>query len=143
MAYEILAIKLCELEDQMSRLSSRIHLSETASHDQLRQEIRALTRECAETDLTLQNKMQMSRTEIMTILADTYAKVEEILIKARHALKEQTAGAADSDIAAEGKILLAEYGLDFALQAANQALLLAMEAIDAQRTQMDQERRPS
>ena len=143
MAYEILAIKLCELEDQMSRLSSRIHLSETASHDQLRQEIRTLTRECAETDLTLQNKMQMSRTEIMTILADTYAKVEEILIKARHALKEQTAGAADSDIAAEGKILLAEYGLDFALQAANQALLLAMEAIDAQRTQMEQERRPS
>ena len=34
--------------------------------------------------------------------------------------------------AAEEKILLAEYALDFALQASNRALLLAMEAIDAQ-----------
>lgn len=43
----------------------------------------------------------------------------------------------------EEKILLAEYGLDFAVQAANRALLLAMEAIYAQLTQQEQERRPS
>ena len=57
MAHEILAVKLCELEDRFIRLSSRIHLSETAGHDQLRQEIRSLSRECMETELTLRQKL--------------------------------------------------------------------------------------
>ena len=38
------------LEEQLSRLSGRIHLSETAGRGQLRREIRALSKECAETD---------------------------------------------------------------------------------------------
>ena len=44
------------------------------------------------------------------------------------------------DAAAEEKILLAEYALDFALQGANRALLLAMEAIDAQYTGQEGDR---
>lgn len=140
MAHEILAIKLCELEDQLSRLSSRIHLSETAGHDQLQQEIKALVRECTETDLTLQKKLQLSRAEIVATLADMYGKVDKIVQQAKQTLQEQTASHANPDTAAEDKILLAEYGLDFAVQAANQALLLAMEAIDAQLTQQEQER---
>ncbi len=140
MAHEILAIKLCELEDQLSRLSSRIHLSETAGHDQLQQEIKALARECTETDLTLQKKLQLSRAEIVATLADMYGKVDKIVQQAKQTLQEQTASHANPDTAAEDKILLAEYGLDFAVQAANRALLLAMEAIDAQLTQQEQER---
>lgn len=54
MAHEILTIKLCELEEQFARLNSRIHLSEIADHDQLRQEIRALSKECTEAEFTLQ-----------------------------------------------------------------------------------------
>ena len=140
MAHEILAIKLCELEDQLSRLSSRIHLSETAGHDQLQQEIKALARECTETDLTLQKKLQLSRAEIVATLANMYGKVDKIVQQAKQTLQEQTASHANPDTAAEDKILLAEYGLDFAVQAANRALLLAMEAIDAQLTQQEQER---
>lgn len=34
---------------------------------------------------------------------------------------------------AEEKILTAEYALDFAMQAANRALLISLEAIEAQR----------
>lgn len=39
MAHEILSVKLCELENQLSRLSSRIYLSETAGNERLQQEI--------------------------------------------------------------------------------------------------------
>ena len=46
----------------------------------------------------------------------------------------------DAEAVAEEKILLAEYALDFAQQAADRALLLSMEAIDAQAIQQ-QERR--
>ena len=56
------------------------------------------------------------------------------------ALAAQAAGCCDSKAAAEGKILLAEYALDFALEAANRALLLSMEAIDTQLTSQEQER---
>ena len=38
MAHEILSVKLCELENQLARLSSRIQLSEVAGHEELRQE---------------------------------------------------------------------------------------------------------
>ena len=142
MAHEILTVKLCELEDQLVRLSSRIHLSETAGQDQLRQEIRALSKECAETELTLRKKLQLSKAKVVAALANTYGEIEQIIEKAKAALEEQAAGRNDADASAEEKILLAEYALDFAVQAANRALLLSMEAIDAQLTGRE-ERRPS
>ena len=132
MAHEILSVKLCELEDRLSRLSSRIHLSETAGHIQLQREIQALRRECTETELTLQTRLQRSRAELVSVLAETYGEVKQSVQKAGMALQEQELRRGDPEAAAEEKILLAEYALDFALQGANRALLLAMEAVDAQ-----------
>ena len=42
-------------------------------------------------------------------------------------------------LSAEEKALLAEYALDFAMQAANRALLISLEAIDAELTQQEKE----
>ena len=141
MAHEILTPKLCELEEQFSRLRDRIHLSETADHDQLQQEIQALTQECAETERTLRKRLQLSRAAIVTILANTYGEVEQIIQAAKDTLEEQASNRGSSDAVPEEKILLAEYALDFATQSANHALLLAMEAMDAQLTQQETERR--
>lgn len=140
MAHEILSVKLCELEEQLSRLSSRIHLSETAGRGQLRQEIRALSKECAETEWTLREKLRLSRAEVVAPLARTYGEVEELIRKTKSELETQAAGREGGEAAAEEKILLAEYALDFAVEAANRALLLSMEAIDAQLTDLEQER---
>lgn len=35
MAHEILSVKLCQLDERMERLHSRIHISETASRNRL------------------------------------------------------------------------------------------------------------
>lgn len=129
MAHEILTIKLCELEEQFARLNSRIHLSEIADHDQLRQEIRALSKECTEAEFTLQKKLQLSRSGIVTTLASTYGEIEQIIQRTKSKLEGQAVGQYTVDTTAEKKILLAEYSLDFAVQAANRALLLSMEAI--------------
>ena len=137
MTHEILSVKLCELEDQFSRLSSRIHLSETASRPQLRREIQALRRECAETELTLRTKLRHSHGELTAILANSFKDAEQIIQQAGIELQKLARRGGGPEHVAEEKILLAEYALDFALQAANRALLLAMEAIDAQR--MDEE----
>ncbi len=143
MAHEILAVKLCELEEQLSRLGGRIQLAETARKDQIQQEMEALARECAETELALQKKLQRSRAEMVATLSDGYERIGEILQETKAALQAQATKRGAPDDAVEEKILLAEYGLDFAVQAANRALLLAMEAIYAQLTQQEQERRPS
>ena len=137
MAHEILSIKLCELEDQMARLVSRIRLSETADPAQLKREIHALRRECVENELTLQQKLQLSRAGMVATIAHTYAEIERMIRQDRDALQAQASGDAQS----EGQILLAEYALDFAIQAANRALLLSMEAIDAQSTQREKGRK--
>ena len=140
MAHEILAVKLCELEDQLIRLSSRIHISEAAGHDQLQQEIKALSKECAETELTLQKKLQLSRAEVVATLARAYEEIDQIIQRTKSKMEEQAISRNDVDSGTEEKILLAEYALDFAVQAANRALLLSMEAIDSQLN--GQERRP-
>ena len=75
MAHEILSVKLWELEDRLARLSSRIHLSEAADHPQLQQEIRALRRECAEAELTLEHRLRRSRAELAPLLADAYGEM--------------------------------------------------------------------
>lgn len=132
MAHEILSLKLCELEDRLGRLNSRIHISETADHDRLKQEIKALSDENAETELTLRNKLDLSKSEIVKILADAYTQINHILETTNSKIERQAAKEQTPESTAESKILLAEYALDFAAQAADQALLLSLRAIDAQ-----------
>lgn len=131
MAHEILAVKMCELDEQLSRLSSRIHLSETTGSERLRCEIKALAKECNEAELTLQKKFHMSKAPIVTAFADSYEQIEQIVRGGRERLQEHLSKISDPEEAAEEKILLAEYALDFAVLTADLALLLSMEAIDA------------
>ena len=132
MAHEILSIKLCELEDQIIRLLHRIRLSETIDQVQLEREIKALKQECEENELTMEEKLQLSRAEIVSVIAQTYAEMQQALRKNNDALRDRDSRSLDSDAKSEERILLAEYALDFAVQAANRALLLSLEAIAAQ-----------
>ena len=135
MAHEILSVKLCELEDQIARMVSRIQLSESADRAQLKQEIKALKQECTENELALQKKLQLSRAGIVSSLAQAYTEIEEAIRKCNATLQAPASGKTRSDTETEKKILLAEYALDFAAQTTNRALLLSMEAIDAQAQQ--------
>lgn len=135
MAHEILSVKLCELENQLSRLSSRIYLSETAGNERLQQEIQTLSKEHVENEMTLRKKLEMSKAELTATLADAYAAIQLIIEKTKSKLQTRADCQNNAVDVAEGKILLAEYALDFAAQAANQALLLSLEAIDAQMQQ--------
>lgn len=135
MAHEILSVKLCELENQLSRLSSRIYLSETAGNERLQQEIQTLSKEYVENEMTLRKKLEMSKVELTATLADAYAAIQLIIEKTKSKLQTRADCQNNAVDVAEGKILLAEYALDFAAQAANQALLLSLEAIDAQMQQ--------
>lgn len=86
MAHEILSIKLRELEDQVARLISRIRLSESADRAALRREIEELELECAESRLALQKKLQLSRADIVSIIAHAYVETERVISEGKDAL---------------------------------------------------------
>lgn len=130
MAHEILSVKLYELERQLSRLSSRIHLSEIAGHERLQQEIAALERENAEVDRAMKNQLRQSHAACAPVLAKTYTEIEQLIQEAAAALAAQASVQKDPEAALEEQILLAEYALDFALQTTNHALLLSLQAIE-------------
>lgn len=138
MAHEILSVKLCQLDDRVERLHSRIHLSETADPRQLRQEILALERSSAEDQAVLRDKLQRSKLPMVSVLAQGYSRMEQIVQEVKVRLQAMAADSSDAQAPVEEKILLAEYALDFAHQAADQALLLSMAAIEAQLQQQEE-----
>lgn len=132
MAHEILSVKLSQLDDRLGRMHTRVHISETASHERLRQEIASLEQECAETDETLNKSLCHSQSPIAPVLWQHYGQIQQAIQKADTQLRAMKAGCPDEETSVEETILLAEYALDFAQRAADRALLLSLEAIDAQ-----------
>lgn len=135
MAHEILSVKLCQMDDQIEKLHGRIHMSELVDQGQLRHEIKNLKRECVQEEFALRGKLQHSRSAMVSVLAQGYEQMEQIAQEYRNRMQALTEKGPDVQDTVEGKLLLAEYALDFAHQAANWALLVSMEAIDAQMTQ--------
>lgn len=132
MAHEVLSAKLDQLDGRMNRLHRCIHLCERGCNEQLRQEMDHLRAECEREQNTLQNNLQQSKSDLTALLARSYGQIEEILQQSRTQLQTLTDRALGEESVGENKILLAEYALDFAYQAADRALLLAMEAIETQ-----------
>ena len=139
MAHEILSVKLYELEKKIEQLCGRIQISESASHDRIKAETETLRRECAENALILRNRLMFSKASAVAKLSEAYVRVEQIIKKTKEEIGNSMTEECSGSIPVEEKILLAEYSLDFAMQVSNHALLIAMEAIDAQMTQQEKD----
>lgn len=139
MAHEILSVKLCQLDDSVGRLHSRIRISETANHARLQQEITALERECTEAEEALRENLQRSRSDLTAVLSRGYGRVEQEIASSKKQLREIAGRSENSEAVVEEELLLAEYMLDFAHRAADRALLCSMKAIDAQLIQEEGE----
>lgn len=137
MAHEILSIKLCQLEERVERLHSRIRLSETADRPRLGQEMEQLEQECLASEAALREQLQHSRSGLVSILSQGYSQMEQIIQTSRDQLQTLARDNPEPEAGVEEKLLLAEYALDFAHQAADRALLFSMEAIDAQLQQQE------
>ncbi|WP_297213138.1 hypothetical protein [uncultured Flavonifractor sp.] len=136
MAHEILSVKLCQLDDSVGRLHSRIHMSETSNHQHLQQEIAVLEQECMDAEAALRENLRRSKSSLVSVLARGYGQVEHDIEQSKTQLQQLVGTGPDSE-AVEERLLLAEYLLDFAHRAADRALLFSMKAIDAQLTQQE------
>ena len=132
MAHEILSAKLCELDQRIGRLHSRIQLSETGSWEEIQREVASMRRECEEERRSLQNRMRYSRFRPAARIAGAVDEIVEILERTRNEVRQCPENGRYRELLPEEKILLAEYMLDFALQAADQSLLASLEAIAGQ-----------
>lgn len=140
MAQDIFDVKLCELDERIAKLHGRILSAEHSKHSQIRQEIQKLRRECAEMAASLGSRLKFSKANDLVLLSRAYGEIEGVIQRMEEDCQEEPADGGKDGCLAERKILFAEYALDFAIQAADRALLLSMEAIDAQMTQQEKER---
>ena len=152
MTNEILAVKLCELDRRVGRMHGRILNLEHAPQEVLQQEIEALRREYQENKQMLQNNLRFSRAPSVAELCQAYTEVEKVLERLREQKGEesrenkaaQSGGQKETSALVEidpveEKLLFAEYAIDFAMQAADRALLISMEAAEAEQAKKEEQ----
>ena len=137
MAQGILNAKLDELDRQLRKIQRKIQKSGSANPARLRADLEQVRKEYAENEKALRNRLRFSRSGVVTGLSVSYNQVEQIIRETKN--KMEMPGGQEAE--KEEKILLAEYALDFAMQAAERALLLSLEAMEAQTKQQEKKRK--
>lgn len=139
MAHGILTIKLHELDEKIGALYSRIELSEKAGKEELSAEIEKLKKECDEDELILRNRIRLSKSPVMARFDEKYGSIDDAAAIMKQEMEQYFSEYEDPTDAAEGKLLLAEFYLDFAMHISQRALLVSLEAICAQKTNEEKE----
>ena len=79
MSHEILSAKLYELDREFGLLHGSIQLSETASREQLGQELARLRQKNEADRLAFQTKLKFSRSPMVGKLASSYETIEAFI----------------------------------------------------------------
>ena len=125
----IFAIKLYEMQRQYALLQSRLELCQWEDHEKLCHSIENLRDACRENEVMLQNSARSSKSPFLAELARAQLSYNE---EATRDVMAAMASCQNVQEQAEAIALYAEFAIDFAGQAMNQALLAAMYAADAQ-----------
>lgn len=135
MTNDIFSVKLYEMDKVIGQIHSRVEQGEKDSPEQLAEDIRVLRNECRENRENLHNKMKYSKAKLVGRISEAYERVDQVIQEVQQQLGISFAEEQISELSAENKILMAEYLLDFAMLAADHALLTSLEAIKAQKEQ--------
>lgn len=140
MPQNMLSAKLSELDEQFERLHESIRTIETVGAENISTELAKLRLEFEKKEAALIDKLRFSRAGVVAGLSKAYQQIEKIAGQARKELENSADGRQDEERSIEEKLLFAEYSMDFAMQAANRALLVSMEAMEEQMKQQKKER---
>lgn len=131
----IFAVKLYEMEEQYGKLRNCIRACEQGGRERIRAVLREAEDEYRENTLLLEKKVVLSRSQAV-------AKLAKAQLDYRHETGKLLAGLAgdvhcDENTPEQDKeeadLLYAEYAIDFATLAMQQALISALSALDRQR----------
>lgn len=130
---ELFTVKLYELELQYQEMKSQIALMEQKDHKKIRQELQKRKNAYNKTIHLLQEKMSDCRSPAVKALNEAQAAYDlQIQTIMREDLTHYMGGDDRQEAKAEAKALYAEYSIDFAVQAAQSALLAVLSALDEQ-----------
>lgn len=133
---DIFAVKLYEMEKQYGRLQSRLRICGRENREKLQAELEHAKEEYEENSLLLKQSIQGSRSpavaELSQVQWEYMHKVEELLKEKAEQFFRCEATSQEED-QAEAASLYAEYAMDFATQAMQYALIVALTAMDLQR----------
>ena len=127
MEQDMLAGKLAEVDAQLAGVHAKLQSAaqmESAELDAAIAQTREETEQCAH---ALAERLRHSRAHQVGEIADAFEEIREIVRRVQTEVRR-------GDESGEEQLLFAEYAMDFAMQAARHALLVALEAIrDEQR----------
>ena len=126
---DIFAVKLYEMEKQYGRLQSRLRICGRENREKLQAELEHAKEEYEENSLLLKQSIQGSRSPAVAELAQVQweymHKVEDLLKEKAEPFFHCEATSKEED-QAEAASLYAEYAMDFATQAMQYALIVAL-----------------
>lgn len=133
---DIFAVKLYEMEKQYGRLQSRLRICGRENREKLQAELEHAKEEYEENSLILKQSIQGSRSPAVAELAQVqweYMHKVEDLLKEKLGQFFHCEATSQAEDQAEAASLYAEYAMDFATQAMQYALIVALTAMDLQR----------
>ena len=127
-----LCLKLEQLDESIGRLRDQLGQISSMTGEQRDDMIRTLRSEITENQHSLRENMKFSHAKTARILFESYEQVEQIISRTKEQLKQTCPDDFLIVQSAESKLLRAEYALDFAVQTAERALLVSLEALAAE-----------
>lgn len=133
----IFAVKLNEMEEQYEKLRSCILVCEKGGRERIRAVLRKAEEEYRENTLLLEEKVISSRSQAVAKLAKAQLDYRHETVRLLPGLAgdvhcEENTPEQDEE---EANLLYAEYAIDFATLAMQQALISALSALDRQQPQ--------
>lgn len=131
----IFAYKLYELKEQYGKLQHRIRVCEQGNRSKIQEELTRVCEEYEESSQLLRDKINACRSPAVSRLSKAqldYRERTEELMKDQIANDVHSMGSSPEEDRAEAGFLFAEYAMDFATLAMQQALIAAMSALEIQ-----------
>ncbi len=133
----IFAVKLYEMAEQYGKLQCRIRVCEQGDSAKIRSELKKAEEEFEENTLLLEEKAESCRSEavkrLSQIQADYRKKTQELTEnQLAHDIHSEDSSPEEDE--SEAELLYAEYAMDFATLAMQQALISALKALENQKS---------
>lgn len=130
---ELFSVKLRELERQYQEMKNQIALMQQKDHEKIRQELQKRKNIYDKTIRLLREKTSDCRSPAVKALNEAQTAYDlQVQTIMKEDMPRYMGGYERQEAKAEAKALYAEYSIDFAVQAAQSALLAALSALDEQ-----------
>lgn len=129
----VFAAKLCEMEEHYGKLQCRIRVCERGDGNRIHSELKKAREEYRENAELLQEKARLCRSPAVSKLARAqteYSRKTDMAVKEQLAEDLHCESSSPQEDKMEADLLYAEFAMDFATLAMQQALISALTALD-------------